>query len=210
MQSNTLNAAIRNGNGKGAARKLRASGQIPATVYGGGGDPVSLALDPNDIVILRRGALGWNTPLAVAVDGGDDIPLVLLRDVQQHPISGTLLHVDLQRVAVDEEVEVRIRLDLAGKSAGVALGGRVNRPVRSVQVKCLPKDIPEAVVIDITDLVIGDRVMIDDLPVGEGVRVLFTERVPVLSVVGRRGMTTDEEESAEGAEGEEVEEEAAE
>ncbi len=207
MQPNTLNAALRSSTGKGAARKLRAAGRIPATVYGGGGDPVALDLDPDDITNLRRASLGWNTPLGIVVDGGDDVPLAMLRDVQKHPLNGSVLHVDFQRIDETTKVNVKVRLDLEGKAAGAALGGLVSRPTRFVTVACLPKDIPEAIVIDITEMLIGDSVMIDELPVGDGVDVLFKERVPVVAVVGRRGggLPEDDDEEGEGEEGAEAE-----
>ncbi len=208
MQSSTLNAAVRSSTGKGIARKLRAAGRIPATVYGGGSAPLSVDVDPHDLTLLRRESLGWNTPLAIALDGGDDVPLALLRDVQKHPLTGALLHADFQRIGAGEKVQVHVRLELEGRAAGVALGGLVSRPIRHVTVSCLPKDIPQAIVIDITALEIGDKVMIDEMPVADGVEILFDDRVPVVAVVGRRGGALEDEEGEEEEDAEAAEEEA--
>jgi large subunit ribosomal protein L25 len=208
MQPSIIKAAVRSTHGKGNARKLRATGRIPAIVYGLHAAPLSVALDPHDIVQLRGEILGWNTPIALSIDGGDDVPLALLRDVQRHPLTGAVLHVDFQRVVADRPVDVSIRIDLEGRSKGVALGGRMQRPIRRVTVRCLPGRIPEAIVLDVADMEIGDKVMVDELPIPEGAAVLFQDRVPVISLVGRRGgaFDDDEDEDEETEETEETEE----
>ncbi len=98
MQTQSISARFRPGSGKGTARKLRAEGRIPVVVYGGGGDPIALDLDPRELTNLRKKQLGWNTPVSIAVDGGEDIQLALLKDVQRHPVSGDVIHADLLRV----------------------------------------------------------------------------------------------------------------
>jgi large subunit ribosomal protein L25 len=152
MELTTLKANARSVTGKGAARKLRATGRIPATVYGRGIAPITIDLDPGDITTLRHAALGWNTPLTLNIEGAADVPLAILRDVQKHPLTGAVLHADFLRVDAEQQIEVSVRIDLEGRAEGVAQGGLMNRPIRRLTVRCLPSEIPAAVSIDVTDM----------------------------------------------------------
>jgi large subunit ribosomal protein L25 len=203
METSTINAAVRTNSGKGHARKIRSTGSIPATVYGGSATPQSLVMDPGQLAQLRRASLGWNTPVSLQVEGGTNVPLAMLRDVQKHPLTGAYLHADFLCVDEAKLVQVDVRIDLVGRAAGVALGGRLSRPVRHITVRCLPKNIPVSVEIEISALNVGDSVMIDELDLGDGVEAVFKVRSPVVAVVGRRGGAQEEE-----AEEEEAEEEA--
>ena len=187
MNTQTIQAEARADAGKGVARKLRASGLIPAVAYGGAGDAVQLSLDPRDLTNLRKAPLGWNSPIEIEVEGGENVGLVLLRAVQKHPISGKLLHADFLRVAADSEVEVKVPLRLTGSSPGAALGGRLSQPKREVAVLCTPASIPNGVEIDVSSLNIGDRIMLSEVAFPEGVRASFKHDAPAVACVGRRG-----------------------
>ena len=186
MQTQAISARFRTGTGKGTARKLRADGRIPVVVYGGG-DPVALDLDPRELTTLRKQTLGWNTPVSINVDGGDDISLALLKDVQRHPVSGNVIHADFLRVDADSPVVVNVPVRTTGKAIGETVGGRVFFLLRAVPVRCKPADIPNGVSIDVTPLDIDDKVMIDEVPMPDGVEVVFKERVPVVKILGKRG-----------------------
>jgi len=187
METQTIQASVRSDHGKGNARKLRSTGQIPAVAYGGGGEATSLTLDPAQLHLLRRSSLGWNMPVSIDVDGGDDIALALLRDVQKHPISRALLHADFVKVAEADEVVIRVQLRLEGKAAGAELGGLINQPNRELLVACTPTNIPATIVIDVTELNIGDRVLLSELPMPAGCRAVFRHDGTAVSCVGRRG-----------------------
>ncbi|MCP4871889.1 MAG: 50S ribosomal protein L25 [Proteobacteria bacterium] len=211
MQTQTLQASLRGGTGKGSARKLRSEGLIPAVAYGAAGETASLALDPQQLRELRRSSLGWNMPVSIDVDGGDNIPLALLRDVQKHPISRALLHADFLRVDPADEVVIRVQLRLEGKAPGAELGGLINQPNRELLVSCKPADIPATIVIDISGLEINDRLLLSEVPMPKGCRAVFKHDGTAVSCMGRRGGGLDDEdgeESEELAEGEEAEEAA--
>ena len=187
MNTQTIQAEARAEAGKGVARKLRASGLIPAVAYGGAGEPVQLALNPRALTDRRKAPLGWNSPVEIEVEGGENVGLALLTAVQKHPISGKLLHADFLRVAADSEVEVKVPLKLSGASPGAALGGRISQPKREVAVLCTPGSIPNGVEIDISSLNIGDRIMLSEVSFPEGVRASFKHDAPAVACVGRRG-----------------------
>ncbi|HCP44497.1 MAG TPA: 50S ribosomal protein L25 [Deltaproteobacteria bacterium] len=204
MELETIQAEARTDVGKGVARKLRASGKMPAVAYGKGGDAVSLALDPADLHNLRKGRLGWNQPLSIEVDGGDAIPLAMLRDVQRNPLTGKLLHADFIMLTEGAEIELRVPIRTVGKAHGEELGGMVSLLQRSIAVTCLPKDIPDGIDVNITRLNVGDKIMLSDLTMPSGVVVDTSVDTPVIALVGRP--VEEEEEIFEGEEGEEGEE----
>lgn len=211
MQIQTIQASVRSGTGKGQARKLRASGVIPVIAYGAKGEPTSLSLDPAELRSLRKSALGWNMPVQIKVDGGDDIELALLRDVQKHPISRELLHADFVRVEPTDEVVIRVALRLEGKAPGAELGGLINQPNRELLVACKPADIPATIVIPIGRLNIGDRLLLSEVPMPDGCRAVFKHDGTAVACVGRRGgalgETLEDEEAEEADEAEEATEE---
>lgn len=217
METQSIHASVRSGTGKGTARKLRRDGWIPAVAYGGEGGTTSLSLDPAAIVELRKSRLGWNMPVRIKVEGGDDIALAMLTDVQKHPITRAVLHADFLRVSADAEVTVRVPIRLIGRAAGAEIGGLISQPNRELLAACLPKDIPTEVAIDITEMEIGDRVLLSGIPMPFGCRAVFRFDGTAVACVGRRGGSLEEEEAAEAealalaeAEAEDEDEEAAE
>ena len=201
MELHTLSAEARSATGKGVARKLRAEGRIPAVVYGHG-DPASLTIDPKQLRRLRNEPLGWNTPLTLEVEGGDNIEKALLTEVQRHPVTGRFLHADFQRVGASGEVKVTVPVKTEGRAVGITLGGRVSVILPEVEVLCQVGSIPAALPVDVGPLNIGDKVLLQALPLPEGVRVASRHNPPVVSCVGKRGARK----AAEEAEAEEAEE----
>lgn len=202
MEYPTIQAQARTERGKGAARRARRDGRIPAVAYSAGSEAVSLSVNPKDLHLLHRGDLGWNAPFVLAVDGGEDLGLSMLKDVQRHPVSGALLHADFMRVADDVPVTVRLPLVLVGKSPGVELGGKLAQPLRSVRVQCLPALIPQRIEIDISTMQIGDKVLLSSLPTPEGVTLAYRQDATVVNIVRGRGAGA----AVVNAEGEEAEE----
>lgn len=204
MELQKLQASSRAASGKGVARKARAAGHIPAVVYGGEAEPSLLTLDPRELRLLKGKTLGWNSPLEIAVDGGDDVGMALLKAVQRHPVSGKLLHADFIRISEGEPVKVRVPVKTKGRAAGATLGGRVSVSLPEVDVVCLPKDIPARIELDISPLDIGDKVLLQAMDLPEGVRVASRHNPPVVACVGKRGARkaaeADEGEAAEAAE----------
>ena len=207
MQTEIIRAQARHEGGKGVARHLRRSGLIPAVAYGGTGETVTLALDPNQLIRLRKSRLGWNHPVTIEVEGGEPVQLALLRDIQKHPISGKLLHADFLRVDEGSEVVIAVPLRVDGRAIGEEIGGRISQPRREILIRCSPAHIPEKILVDVRPLNIGDKILLSALELPEGCVPEFLHDVTVASCIGRRGGAIDELQDApvEGEEGEEGE-----
>jgi large subunit ribosomal protein L25 len=165
----TLQAEKRDGRGKNAARRLRASGRIPAVVYGvEKGKAVEIAVDPKMLLRILHSESGVNTLIGLQVDGGDT--RVLVKEYQIDPIDHKLLHADFYQVAMDKTLTVTVPLMLKGEAPGVKQqGGVVDFVNREIQIECLPGDIPENIVVDVSDLMLNQGIRVRDLHV-EGVK----------------------------------------
>jgi large subunit ribosomal protein L25 len=180
METFKLKTEVRTGSGKGAAHKLRAVGHIPAILYGRKEEPVSLLIEESAI----RAILHSHPDSAVVdldVKGGKSKGLVnvVVRHVQRHPASGKLLHVDFQRISLDEKIRVEVRVILNGDPKGVKeQGGILEHVTRSLNILSLPGAIPEAVEIDVTHLMIGDTVKLRDI-VGDHRDIEFLDETDI-------------------------------
>jgi large subunit ribosomal protein L25 len=161
----TINATSRDGAGKGPARRLRAQGFIPVAVYGEGSEPLAVAVNAKDIANILRSDTGHNTIFKLAVPGAKGEPAtVIIKEWQVDPIRGRLLHADLFRLSMTTATRVRVRIETVGEPAGVKLeGGILELQMRELEVECLPGDIPEHIVIDVSAMNIGDHVTVADL-----------------------------------------------
>jgi large subunit ribosomal protein L25 len=166
MQSQSLQASRREGRGKGVARKLRAAAKIPAVVYGKGTASEPVALDRKAFEILMKNG-GHHGLIDLRLDTTSETLKALVREVQVHPVSRLVEHVDLQRVSMQERIRIDVPIVLLGKPEGVRLsGGILEHNLRSIEVECLPGDIPEKIEIDVTALAVGHSIHISDLKVG--------------------------------------------
>ncbi len=208
MHTQEISAEIRTSTGKGVARQLRRDGMIPAVLYGATQEATALSVDPDAIEQLRRLPLKLNTPVELTVDGLAGSRLVMIKELQRHPVSRRLLHVDFLVVDPDKPVTVTVNVFTEGRSIGVQAGGVLNQMRRSITVRCLPSAIPEAVVIDITEFDVGHKVYINEIALPEGVEAVYDQRFPVLGVAAKGAKALAEEaamfdgEAAEGEEGE--------
>jgi large subunit ribosomal protein L25 len=165
----TLQAEKRAGRGKNEARRLRASGRIPAVVYGSEkGKALEIAVDPKMLLRILHSESGVNTLIGLQLDGGDS--RVLVKEYQLDPIAHRLLHVDFYQVAMDKMLTVTVPVVLKGEAKGVKQqGGVVDFVHREIEIEVLPGDIPENITVDITELMLNQGVRVRDLMVsGEG------------------------------------------
>lgn len=173
-----LKANLRNEKGKGGAKRLRTQHQIPAIYYGRKIEAIPLTVDLKDFKAAMDTEAGSNVLINLEIDSelaGELLKgkqTAIVKDIQRHPIRGDILHVDFQRVIMTEEIQATIPVVLVGESVGVKAGGVLQHPFREVNVKCLPKNIPEHFEIDVTNLEIGDNIHVSDLPPLEGVEIL--------------------------------------
>ncbi len=176
-----IEASRREERGKNVARRLRYAGRVPAVLYGGG-EPVALAVDTHQAQQILRSA-GHNVIYEVKVEGGEQAR-AMLKDWQLDPVRGDLLHLDLQRVAMDVAIRVRVNVRTVGEPHGVKVeGGIFERVARDIEVECLPADIPEEIVVDVSELTIGRQLRAGDLPLDPAKVKLITEPQRVLAHV---------------------------
>jgi large subunit ribosomal protein L25 len=158
-----VDAQPREANGKNVARRLRKSGKVPAVVYGAGKPPVSVSVDPKQITRILHSEAGHNTIFDLQVDGVRTKAMIV--EWQYEPIRGSLLHLDLQRIAMDRRLKVQVPISLKGEAAGVKQqGGILDQVLREVEVECLPGDIPSHIDADVSNLVFGQSLRVSDLP----------------------------------------------
>ena len=163
----TLEMDVREETGSGPNRRMRKAGMVPCILYGLGekNAPLSIALSRLEIV------LGTGKRM-VDIHFGQKKETVLLKDLQHDPMTDKIIHADFERVAMDEEIEIEIPIVLKGRCKGHEEGGIIDHIMKALNVRCLPKDIPEEVMVEITDLDINDSCKVSDIPVPSGVTVI--------------------------------------
>jgi large subunit ribosomal protein L25 len=163
----TLEAVKRDGRGKNEANRLRASGRIPAVVYGTRKDnaapqAVAVAVDPKAVMRILHSDSGANTLINLTLDGSES--RVMVKEYQLDPITHSLLHADFYQLAMDKAIVVTVPMRLTGEAKGVKLqGGIVDFVTREIEVECLPTDIPEHIEVDVTDLSLHEAIRVRDL-----------------------------------------------
>jgi large subunit ribosomal protein L25 len=175
-----LKASRREHVGKGAARRSRAAGKVPAILYGRGMEPVALEVDRREFVSALRTDAGMNVLLDIQVDG--DTTLALTRELQRDPVRGTLLHADFVKVDRKQAIEVEVPVHIVGESPGAKEGGVLEHPLFTVHVRCLPTDVPESVEADVSSLQIGSSLRVSDLPTAGRFEILDDPDTVVASV----------------------------
>jgi large subunit ribosomal protein L25 len=184
MQRLQLDVSIREGRGKGTARKLRAGGMVPAVLYGAKLETTKVSVDGH--TLERIVATGANTLLDLQGPKAVKGKLVLIKDVQRDPLSQRLLHCDLFAVDTRKRIDVQVPVHLEGKAKGVELGGVLESPLREVEVSCLPLTIPDAFTVDVSGLDIGEAIRVDQIAIPEGVDVRTDPSQVVVQVVAPR------------------------
>ena len=167
-----LIAELRDDMGKGASRRLRREGKVPAILYGGGRPPRNLAFDHNRVVQQLENESFYSSVLSVKV--GDKEQAVILKDLQRHPARRQILHMDLQRIREDEEIRMNVPIHFLNEDIAVGVkegGGKVSHLMTDVEVVCLPKHLPEYLEVDVADLELNEMRYISDIPLPEGVTI---------------------------------------
>ncbi len=188
----TLAAASRTTSGKGHARRLRMSGRLPAVVYGRRDDAESLSLDAQELSRLLSRIHAQTTVIDLEVDGKEPRG-VLIREIQRHPFRSDILHVDFFEIRSAVMIRVAVPVHTQGSPRGVEMGGLLQQVSYEVEVECLPREIPSAIDVDVTELEIGDAIHVSDLTVASGTIV----EDPQLIICGVVPPTTEEEEEEE-------------
>ncbi len=177
-----LEAQPRDAGTKNDARRVRREGKIPAVVYGAGKQAMPVSVDPRQVSRILHSETGHNTVFDLALDGERTKAMIV--DWQYEPIKGSLLHIDLKRIAMDKKLTVNVPIELVGEPAGVKQqGGILEQIAREVEVECLPGDIPHAIELNVSELVFGTVLRISDLPKNDKVKYLSDPEQPVAHVI---------------------------
>jgi len=181
-EKSTLEAQPRTPGTKNDARRVRREGKVPAVVYGAGKDALPVSVDPRQVSRILHSQTGHNTVFDLTVGG--ELTKAMIVDWQYEPIKGSLLHIDLKRIAMDKKLTVKVPIELVGEPAGVKQqGGILEQISREVEVECLPGDIPNEIQLDVSQLVFGTVLRVIDLPKDDKIKFLTDPDQPVAHVI---------------------------
>lgn len=179
----TIKAKVREGRGKNDARRVRREGLIPITVYGGGGETVAAAAPLKELAAVLRSEAGRNTIFTLDVEGIGPSE-VMFHDRQIDPVRGRLVHADFTRLVKGQKIEVTVPLHLVGEPVGVREEqGVLEQIMRELEIRCEPREIPDAIDVDVSNLGVHDVIHVSDIPVGENIEIL-TDPDSVVATVG--------------------------
>jgi large subunit ribosomal protein L25 len=184
--------------GKGAARKIRAGGRVPAVVYGHGVDPLHVSIDAKELFHLLHTDAGMNVLVDMKVNS--DSFLAMPREVQRDHIRGQFLHIDFLRIKRDERIGVEVPIHLIGESHGVKEGGVVEHHLWTLHIECFPQDVPTSMDADISALGINESLKVSDLEIPQTLTLLTSPDEVIVSVVPPQILRVEEEVAAEGEE----------
>jgi large subunit ribosomal protein L25 len=182
MSQISIEARRREARGKNANRRIRTSGSIPAVIYGPGKESIPLLVSPGDLSRIMHSDSGQNTIFVVNVDGSPHAN-AMIKDYQLDPVKGNLIHADLIEIAMDRLIEVTVEIEPVGEAEGVKIdGGIMDFVTRTVDVECLPGDIPDSIKVDVSHLKINDYIRVKNLQVSEKIKILTEPEVVIVTI----------------------------
>jgi large subunit ribosomal protein L25 len=208
MSETVLNAETGRRTGSSDSRRLRAEDRIPAVVYGHGMEPISISVKRRELRVALSGAAAMNTILDLTVDG--KVYPSIIKDIQRHPVKRNVAHIDFIQVNLNEQITVSVPIILEGEAKEVlANNGLVDLAMQELQVRTTPRQIPDSIIIDVTDMTIDSVIRIEDITLPAGVEAIGEPDSPVATVLVMRSSESEDAEAAAAAEGEAGEGEAA-
>jgi len=207
MDIPVLKVESRKAVGKQPTTKLRHAGRIPAVCYGRDKDPLALSVDPDELMNILRGPRGLNS--LIKLDGSAKDRTVFVQEIQKHPVERNLLHVDFIHVDPEKPLVRSVPVELSGRPEGVKLGGVLQFTRRELAIETRPANIPEKIVLEVDELLVGQSIHIEDVELPEGVKAIYDRNYAICAIVAPTEEKEEEppaEEAAEGvlAEGEEA------
>ena len=179
-------AEVRTSRGKNEARRTRKAGRIPAVLYGAFQDPVSIAVNPREIVKITHSSTGYNTIFNLAIQGGETTPVMVV-DQQVDPLKGNLLHADFKRIDLTKRIRITVPVHTAGEAKGVKVqGGLLEVITRAIEIECLPDEIPEGFTIDVTELMIGQSKRASDVALSGSMKLVGAPDTVIAHAVALR------------------------
>ena len=188
MKSVALKAYPRAQVQRAEVTKLRARGRVPATIYGRKAAPQNLEVNAREFSDLLHHSVSENVLVDLSVESDARAQrLALVQDVQHHPLDGKVLHVDFHEISPDENVTVHVPVETSGEPVGVKTGGGVLEHIlHKVKVRCLPKNLPDQILVDVTSLEIGQSIHLGDIKAPEGVEIIGDKHISVIAVAAPR------------------------
>jgi large subunit ribosomal protein L25 len=183
MEEIALNVEGRNGRGKGPARRLRQDGKIPGVFYGPKSAPTPLAVDGKEFTSHVSNLEGSHLIRFQSPTADLQHKVALVREVQVHPVSGDVLHVDFYEVDLTQRLQVTVPLHFVGKAIGITEGGIVQPVIREIEVECLPSDIPQYIEVDVSALAIHDAIHLADLQMPPNISAVFESNEAIVTVL---------------------------
>ncbi|MBP8980182.1 MAG: 50S ribosomal protein L25/general stress protein Ctc [Syntrophobacterales bacterium] len=201
MEAIALRASARNTSGKGPARRARANGLIPAVFYNPKAEAVMLTVNNRQMMELLKKS-DENVFINLQIEDGERVleRMSIIKDIQQDPLTGQILHVDFYEISMDHKLTVAVPVHFTGSPAGVKLGGELQILKREVSLTCLPSALPEHIAVDISHLKVGEALRVGSLPVPEGVTILDAEDAILAMVSVTRAAMKAEAEAEESEE----------
>jgi large subunit ribosomal protein L25 len=182
----TVAAEVRASRGKNEAHRTRSAGQIPAVLYGAYKDPVSIAVNPREIIRIIRSSTGYNTIFNLAIAGGETTPVMVV-DQQVDPVKGHLLHADFKRIDLTKRIRVNVPVGTTGEAKGVKVqGGLLEVITRAIEIECLPDEIPEGFTVDVTELMIGQAKRASDVALSGSMKLISAPDLVIAHSVAMR------------------------
>ncbi len=210
MEKFELKVTVRNTTGNSPARELRRGGHMPAVLYGPQTEPILLTVNIREFEQIIKNSNIGSIILNLVIQNGKKITKpAMIKELQSHPVSGNLLHVDFYEIDMQRKINVMIPVVTKGISKGVELGGMMQIVRREIEVLCMPGDIPESIEVDITDMDIGDSLHVEEIPLGDNIEIPADVNFTVVTVLSPKVEEVEEEVEEELVEGEAIEEEAA-
>ena len=183
MEQINLTALLRVERGKGPAGRLRVAGRVPGILYGPGVEgAIALALNTKELEKTLHTHAGGNVLVNLEI-AGDKNRTVMFKEVMRHPLRGTVVHVDLLEVNLNETIEIEVPVHLTGKAAGLAFGGIVQHETRTITILCLPSQIPDSIEVDITHLNVGQSIHVKDIQLAQGLTAVNEPDLTVVAIV---------------------------
>ena len=189
----------RNNQGTSSSRRMRSDGLLPGIIYGSDKESNIVEMNLNQVEKILKNHSSDSVLIEVDLEDEGSVR-VLLKEVQYHPVTSSILHVDLQRVVAGKPIQVDVAIELNGEPEGVKSGGIIDHKIHSLSVECLPKDMIESIPVDITNLEIGDSLNVSDIIVTSKIKILSDENLQVISINAPKVIDSSDEEIEEADE----------
>tara|TARA_B100000963_G_C22385043_1_gene561854 strand:- start:107 stop:745 length:639 start_codon:yes stop_codon:yes gene_type:complete len=189
----------RNNQGTSSSRRMRSDGLLPGIIYGSDKESDIVEMNLNQVEKILKNHSSDTVLIEVDLEDEGSVR-VLLKEVQYHPVTSSILHVDLQRVVAGKPIQVDVAIELNGEPEGVKSGGIIDHKIHSLSVECLPKDMIESIPVDITNLNIGDSLKVSDITVTSKIKILTDENLQVICVNAPKVIDSSDEEAEESNE----------